>query len=362
MQSWLDWHVADRFATKPNPDQGFHPTLAVMIRAFGSVAQEPFDYARQGLLIEARVGEHNRLQRIESYRRLLHHHVFVTSLLPFFRRADDPADGVSDRECRAVRLTAELLEDLSKARAPDAVTDLWRGELDKAWYLDFPHRGLLLGEGLQLRALFAGEIPHEGAWAVAILTAPGSDRNVSRIAWRIGSGGGWHRNEPDVRVLGARVSEQGDASLDDLLVFGEVPPFDADYFREAVESLLALTILYATTRDTAAPGEMLPRITPEALSANPRKAAQKAKKFSLFAIRHLASPPDRFGRVRVAGRRWAGWRLDVRQEVRGFFRMQAHGPRHSLRRLQWIDGYERGPGDGRVRAEMQTLDREGEGA
>jgi len=42
----------------------------------------------------------------------------------------------------------------------------------------------------------------------------------------------------------------------------------------------------------------------------------------------------------------AGWKLRARFSVRGHWRSQAHGPAHSLRRLQWIAPFWKGPKDG----------------
>ena len=43
------------------------------------------------------------------------------------------------------------------------------------------------------------------------------------------------------------------------------------------------------------------------------------------------------------------WSLSSRQEVTGHFKLQAYGAQHSLRRLIWVEAYQRGPEDAPVR-------------
>lgn len=49
-----------------------------------------------------------------------------------------------------------------------------------------------------------------------------------------------------------------------------------------------------------------------------------------------------------------GWTLKVRHIVRGHWRQQAHGPKHSERRLQWIEPFWKGPADGVALAHKYT--------
>ena len=70
---------------------------------------------------------------------------------------------------------------------------------------------------------------------------------------------------------------------------------------------------------------------------------------SIFALVRLAAPVGRHGREPKADNS-AGWVLNVRQEVAGHFKLQPYGPQQSLRRLIWVDGYERGPDDAPTKA------------
>ena len=68
----------------------------------------------------------------------------------------------------------------------------------------------------------------------------------------------------------------------------------------------------------------------------------------------FGSPPPRA--VSAAPRApSAGWPLTARQEVSGHFKLQPHGPGGSLRRLIWVDAYERGPDDAAVRPRAVRL-------
>jgi len=64
------------------------------------------------------------------------------------------------------------------------------------------------------------------------------------------------------------------------------------------------------------------------------------KEESRFALTRLHASSD-VGRPKSTIR--DSWSLAARHEVAGHFKLQPYGPRHSLRRLICIEGYERGP-------------------
>jgi hypothetical protein len=45
----------------------------------------------------------------------------------------------------------------------------------------------------------------------------------------------------------------------------------------------------------------------------------------------------------------SSWSLSSRQEVTGHFKLQPYGAQHSLRRLIWVEAYQRGPADAPLR-------------
>jgi hypothetical protein len=53
-------------------------------------------------------------------------------------------------------------------------------------------------------------------------------------------------------------------------------------------------------------------------------------------VRRLSSPPDGFGGRHT--HRHGGWQIAVRHKVAWHFKLQAHGPQRSLRKLVRIDG------------------------
>jgi hypothetical protein len=49
------------------------------------------------------------------------------------------------------------------------------------------------------------------------------------------------------------------------------------------------------------------------------------------------------------------WSLTGRQEVTGHFKLQAYGPQLSLRRMIWVDFYQRGPEDAPLRPQGRRV-------
>jgi hypothetical protein len=132
-------------------------------------------------------------------------------------------------------------------------------------------------------------------------------------------------------------------------IYGDPMGVEADFVRESVTEFVRLVLLY----HSIAQGQELPYLPPTRKFEKKKKVQAAQKKYSLFRIHYLDSPPDRFGRPEqsLGG---DGWRLDHRVPVRGHFRMQQHGPESKLRKLTWIGAHYRGPEDG---AEKVLLDR-----
>jgi hypothetical protein len=226
-----------------------------------------------------------------------------------------------------LRLARETVTMLAHARPPQTTLD--RDALaSRTWYIDLPHRSVMLGEEQQVRAIFAMPTPGQaGSVAiVVVLTEPGADRMTGRYAWM------WDYPE---------ATEGADVEMRD--------PRDV---REAVSDLVRLVILYHLTASRQAHSE-LPRITPAQLAGPNRRQWQK--KATLFRVIHLDAPPDRLGRPADPPHTGRTWRLDQHVPVAGHFRMQPYGPRAALRRLQWIDPHYRGPADGREKPPIEVL-------
>src|SRR5687767_5789372 len=66
---------------------------------------------------------------------------------------------------------------------------------------------------------------------------------------------------------------------------------------------------------------------------------------ALFSMVRLSASGDRLGRPPRAAGAGPGWVLTSQQEVSGHFKLQPHGPGGALRKLIWVDAYERGPED-----------------
>jgi hypothetical protein len=89
--------------------------------------------------------------------------------------------------------------------------------------------------------------------------------------------------------------------------------------------------------------------TTEAAYRGAAKRSKRAKVTSdvrIVDIRARVRPkPDTDGEGEHAGRAGYSHRFIVGGETGGFWRQQAYGPHHSLRRPKWIDPFEKGPKD-----------------
>jgi len=228
---------------------------------------------------------------------------------------------------RAIRPAVDLLETLRDTKAPD--TDDWKTPLLSAtWYFDIPDKALKVGGECQLRAVFTQPTRWGRIAVVCILTAPGSNKIAGRFAWIWGQ---------DEAVYGLRISG-----------------VDPETVRDRLENLLRLLVLYAQVAEKAE-FVPLPRTTHrELIGLKPKKRRARLNKSSLFTIRELRSPRNRFGRP-VSEASEPTWRLDRAVEVRGHFKWQPYGPKHSRRKLIWIDPYVRGPKDRTPKPVLEIL-------
>jgi len=93
-------------------------------------------------------------------------------------------------------------------------------------------------------------------------------------------------------------------------------------------------------------GKRVGRLTPKKRKGNRSKPKRVKPKVTTWILgQEIKLGP---GMVEAARKchTAAGWKVSVRSVVRGHQKMQAHGPRHSLRKRIWVKPYPRGPQDG----------------
>lgn len=124
--------------------------------------------------------------------------------------------------------------------------------------------------------------------------------------------------------------------------------------REQLEHLLRLRVHYAQVAEKAE-FVPIPKVKPTELTGlKPKKRKARLNRSTLFTIRELRQPKDRFGR-RVSESSEPSWRLDRPVEVRGHFKLQSHGPKQSKRKLIWIEPYIRCPKDQNAKPVLEHL-------
>jgi hypothetical protein len=269
--------------------------------------------------------------------------VFYVMLAPFFQGFFPDgvrwtmADGTEPPRPFGLVLTRDTANLLSAADCTNISDEAWRSELDplRVTYVDVPHGAILLDVGtkasdvLQLRALFAApfmppDMPGHTLF-IAQMTEQGSERGRGRIAGIL---------QPDGGISRFGSAPTGRTATDWTLR----PPFVHPLTEKAVVgragTFLRLVLAYhffgpqdAHEPIFATPGEKL-------RNGKPRKEE------SLFALTRLHASSE-VGRPKSTIR--SSWSLTSLHEVAGHFKLQPYGPRQSLRRLIWVEGYERGP-------------------
>jgi hypothetical protein len=265
----------------------------------------------------------------------------------------------------AAVLSADVVHALSGATLSQEIRQRGRAEAmrRRLTYLDIPHGALRIGEGMQVRALFIagnqGPPEREQVNYTAILTPPG--RNCwRRIGWT---------EDRDIIIDDSRTM----ADLRYALVCTPEPGNDFEEpleqaarragvaLQDVFEDLEAFALLALTYMGTAeegrddAPWPVVPHIPFGHPRRRGRNARQVAKKFSFFKAHRIGAVPGGFGRP-VDREEGQGRALGRRTEVRGHFRLQPHGPRGSLRRLQWISPHMRGPRTGILSTNLVRLE------
>jgi hypothetical protein len=237
------------------------------------------------------------------------------------------------------RNTANLLSG-ADAHIPD---ETWRPQLgeNRAIYVDIPPGTVLLDEGvqapdmLQLRAIFAAPflppaMPKHTLF-IAQMTDRGSERSRGKIAGVLCPDG-------NISMFGSETT--GKAVVDRTLR----PPFVHPLTDKAVVArtgtFLRLVLAYHFFGPSTAHEPIAAAPAARLRNGKPRKDE------SLFALTRLLDSPE-VGRSNSTVQ--SSWSLMNRQAVAGHFKLQAYGPERSLRRLIWVDEYERGPNDAPIK-------------
>jgi hypothetical protein len=251
-------------------------------------------------------------------------------------------------------LSDDVVDALSGATISQEIRQRGRAEAlrRRLTYLDLPDRSLMIGEGMQVRALFIGGDRTQSGEQVnftAILTPPG--RNTwRRVGWTEDRSMIINDNRPggDLRYPLVCTPEPGNDFTEPLEQAAERAGVVLQDVLEDIEAFALLALTYMGTAEEGRghePWPAVPHIPLDHPRRRGRNAQQVAKKFSFFKAHRIGAVPE--GLRRPADRNQGqGRTLGRRTEVRGHFRLQPHGPRGSLRRLQWIAPHMRGPRDG----------------
>ena len=227
--------------------------------------------------------------------------------------------------CRGIQMDARLTRALSNARTPERA-DYARHVCGVNWYIDIPHKTILMDSATQVRALFVkGTGGAGGIFCLAVLTHPGKNEITGLVVWAMDT---------------AEIAGHTDVPLADV--------------RERLADFVRLAILYAASVEGQAHSEPLPRLDNAAQARlSLKKQRAKHNSASLFKISRLVAPAGNFGRGESAG----AWTLTSRIQVRGHFRWQACGKGRAQHKLIWIDDHIRGPEDARLKPELLIIQR-----
>jgi len=271
---------------------------------------------------------------------------FTVILAPFFAEFVPPGSSLTFNGQKPPRplgllLTRETANLLSNANQLDIDDSLWRTELgDRAIYVDVPHGAILMEGGgsgndvIELRAILAAPFlpPNSPGQTlfIAIMTERASEQGRGRIGGVL---------MPDGKI--SRFVSETMASAADWTM---KPPFAHSLLERAVigraGTFLRLVLAYYLFG---------PKAARESVAATPTerlRAGKPRNDQSLFALTRLNAST---AVQRPKGTIQRSWSLSSRQEVTGHFKLQPYGAQSSLRRLMWVEGYQRGPADAPVR-------------
>src|SRR5271166_1909478 len=357
---WLDWYVRDRtdsvralFRAKGWAMTRTSDGAANVLAAFGAaMSMNVLEYSADPAAHAARQGDAK-----EAYEGVLLSGCllpFLNGFIPVDRRVEKLVTGPG----LGLILSRETADMLADAAPPAA--DSWRRRVFGAKpegaglggvYVDIPHGSLRLGEGLQLRALFAipwrtlvdeadahGEVLQTGTVLLAaVITAQGCERPKGLLFAAVDE-------EDRVRIVALPDASLTGFLYADLEQLGGAANADAmglfNLLYERTVGFFRLVLAYHHYGPVEARSEV--RITSAAKFVRNHNRPRRGE--SIFPMVRLAASADRLGREQPSDT-GAGWVLTTRQDVAGHFKLQPHGSGQTLRRLIWVESYQRGPID-----------------
>lgn len=332
MLTWLDWFClqtlldVDERQHKGDPRRALALHLGDQIDAFHRGKWKP-----ENILDEV-------------FTALLVH--FVTDFMPDGVKITDQGRPIErPLGLLLTRDTVNLLADAQPLETPD---ELWRNALgpDRTVYIDIPHGAMLMDAGggtgdiVQIRAIIAApNFPRDTPGAttfIAQVTERGSERGRGRLAGVIQPNG--------------LISRIGSSTMETATDWTMKPPYAHSLLEKAVLGRAGTFLRLVLAYHFFGPKEA--RETVAVTASNRLHAGKPRKGESLFALTRL-KPSEQVRRPRAT--LGTSYSLTSRQEVKGYFKMQAHGPNSSLRRLIWVDAYQRGPEDAPLRPQAFTV-------
>lgn len=263
------------------------------------------------------------------------HKAIDVSLYPWFKDGCETAN---------IQIDAEMAEIFLAGKAP--ISNSWLKDfLAKPVYIDI--REKTCGQRT-ISGIFCRPAPTQGTFSyMAVVEWIGQGYE----AFIFGEYG-----KPKQAVL----MYPGDA--DDEGMTGEAIDAIYDPITLQVEKIVSMAYMYCRTKMGVGPSLNSLTSMPRGIgaSSNEKKERNKEKTHSYFRVLRLEVPPDRFG---FTGRIGKSWSLDHLVSVTGHFRWQPYGSGKNLRKLIWIDAYEKGqgvrhrPADNPVLLHVPTLEQ-----
>jgi hypothetical protein len=279
--------------------------------------------------------------------------VFTALLVPFIAEfmpsgASLTLQGKKPARPLGLLLTRPTANLLSGANPISMSDDLWREKLglDRAVYVDIPHGAILMDAGgdtndiIQLRAILAAPYLPPDNSGQTLFVAQMTDRGSERGRGRLGG----------VLLPDGLISRFGSPTMASAVDWTMKPPFAHSMLERAVLGRAGTFLRLALAYHFFGPEEAR-----EAIAATPParlRAGKPRKDDSLFALTRLRAC-DEVGRPKNTIP--SSWSLTSRQEVMGHFKLQAYGPQQSLRRMIWVDPYQRGPDDAPIRPQGHRI-------
>lgn len=282
---------------------------------------------------------------------------FQSRLFPFL-------DAKAEKKPLALQLSRQTIRALAGAGTTNEIRDLGRQIVSDHGlvYVDLPTNDFVLNERFALRAILVDvegvrfkvgvdpeieddhdgihfkQMDHDGTPVFTAVFYDTKNRAYPRLVW----------NEGDSYFSGRALNEPG-GLFQPYPVKSIMKEADAETkdVMDDLENLFWLSLVFMQTEEEygGVQFQQLPQLAFDHVRRQGRKAAQVAKKFSLFRVKkltggdNLGREPAERGESGSSGLSGIGMRRHI---VRGHYRQQAYGKGHLKRRLRWIGPFERG--------------------